>query len=86
MRGRRRAPGRPVTYGTTEAFLVHFGLERIADLPGLDELRGAGLLEGSVPKGFRIPTPRDEEDLLPDEDPLDAPDLLDWMPPDGEDG
>ncbi|RYE72389.1 MAG: SMC-Scp complex subunit ScpB, partial [Hyphomicrobiales bacterium] len=38
MRGRRRTPGRPVTYGTTEAFLDHFGLESLADLPGLDEL------------------------------------------------
>ena len=39
-RGRRRAPGRPVTYGTTEAFLVHFGLDSIKDLPGLAELQG----------------------------------------------
>src|SRR5712675_3342801 len=38
IRGRRRTPGRPVTYGKTEAFLVHFGLESISDLPGMDEL------------------------------------------------
>jgi segregation and condensation protein B len=79
MRGRRRSPGRPVTYGTTDSFLVHFGLERIADLPGLEDLRGAGLIEGTVPPGFRIPVPSGDEGLLPDEDPLDAPDLLDWV-------
>ena len=44
MRGRRRTPGRPVTYGTTDAFLDHFGLESLGDLPGLEELKGAGLL------------------------------------------
>jgi segregation and condensation protein B len=38
LRGRRKAPGRPVTYGTTEGFLSHFGLDALADLPGLDEL------------------------------------------------
>ena len=42
LRGRRKAPGRPVTYGTTEAFLSHFGLDALADLPGLDELKGCG--------------------------------------------
>src|SRR5215216_5007183 len=39
MRGRRRAPGRPVTYGTTEVFLTHFGLDSVGDLPGVDELK-----------------------------------------------
>ena len=43
--GRRKTPGRPVTYGTTEDFLVHFGLESIKDLPGLTELKAAGLLD-----------------------------------------
>ena len=38
-RGRRKAPGRPMTYGTTETFLSHFGLDAVGDLPGLDELR-----------------------------------------------
>jgi segregation and condensation protein B len=51
-RGRRKAPGRPITYGTNEAFLSHFGLEEVTDLPGLDELKGAGLLEGNMPSGF----------------------------------
>lgn len=44
-RGRRRTTGRPVTYGTAEAFLEHFGLAAIDDLPGLDELKATGLLE-----------------------------------------
>ncbi|MBH0238965.1 SMC-Scp complex subunit ScpB [Methylobrevis albus] len=86
MRGRRRAPGRPVTYGTTDHFLVHFGLDAIGDLPGLEELRGAGLLEGQVPPGFRIPVPRDDDMLAPDEDPLDGAGVLDYGRPDGEDG
>ncbi len=57
LRGRKRIPGRPITYGTTEAFLLHFGLENIGDLPGLDELKGAGLLDGRLPPGFDIPSP-----------------------------
>ena len=47
-RGRRRVPGRPITYGITDRFLEHFALESIQDLPGLGELRAAGLLEGEV--------------------------------------
>jgi len=57
LRGRRRTPGRPVTYGTTEEFLVHFGLENVGDLPGADELKAAGLLDGRLPAGFEVPTP-----------------------------
>jgi segregation and condensation protein B len=45
MRGRRRTPGRPVTYGTTDAFLSHFNLEALSDLPGIEELKAAGLIE-----------------------------------------
>ena len=71
MRGRRRTPGRPITYGTTPAFLDHFGLDRLSDLPGLDELKGAGLIEGRVSKGFVIPTPGDDEALRDDEEPLE---------------
>jgi len=44
-RGRRESPGRPMTWGTTDEFLDHFGLSRVTDLPGMDELRAAGLLE-----------------------------------------
>ena len=61
-RGRRKAPGRPITYGTTEQFLTHFGLEEVGDLPGLDELKGAGLLEGNLPPGFAVPLPSDDID------------------------
>lgn len=44
-RGRRRVPGRPVTWGTTEQFLDQFGIEHIEDLPGIEELKAAGLLD-----------------------------------------
>lgn len=72
LRGRRRTPGRPVTYGTTEAFLDHFGMEEIRDLPGLDELRGSGLLSGRIPPGFMVPSPTVlPDELSMDEDPLD---------------
>lgn len=71
LRGRRRVPGRPVTYGTTEEFLIHFGLEAIGDLPGLEELRGAGLFDGRLPQGFAVPEPNDSGDLAEDEDPLE---------------
>jgi segregation and condensation protein B len=71
MRGRRRSPGRPITYGTTDAFLIHFGLESIQDLPGLDELRGAGLLEGPSTAGMHVPMPSDPAVLSSEEDPLE---------------
>lgn len=79
LRGRRKAPGRPVTYGTTDTFLLHFGLEQIGDLPGLDELKSAGLFDGQLPKGFGVPRPRDEAALSEDEEPLEdgASDLFD---------
>jgi segregation and condensation protein B len=44
-KGRRRTPGRPVTWGTTDAFLDHFGLESLDTLPGIAELKAAGLLD-----------------------------------------
>lgn len=72
MRGRRRTPGRPVTYGTTQAFLSHFGLNEIGDLPGMQELRGAGLLDATMPPGFDMPIPKVSDELTPDEDPLDG--------------
>ena len=74
-RGRRKAPGRPITYGTTEGFLSNFGLEEVGDLPGLEELKGAGLIEGSLPTGFGVPVPSDDTTLRDDEDPLDPGDL-----------
>jgi segregation and condensation protein B len=74
-RGRRKTPGRPITFGTTEAFLGHFGLQSIGDLPGLDELKGTGLLDGRLPPGFSVPVPSDEPTLRDDEDPLEPGDL-----------
>jgi segregation and condensation protein B len=71
MRGRRRAPGRPVTYGTTEEFLEHFGFDNVQDLPGLSELKGAGLLDSNLPPGFSIPEPNDSPLLTPDEEPFE---------------
>lgn len=71
MRGRRRTPGRPITYGTTDAFLEHFGLASLADLPGAAEMRAAGLLSLDLPADFAVPTPGE---LSPDEDPLEAGD------------
>jgi segregation and condensation protein B len=73
MRGRRRTPGRPVTYGTTEEFLRHFGLNDLLDLPGLLELKGAGLLDANLPPDFDIPQPQGGAGLAEDEDPLDDP-------------
>jgi segregation and condensation protein B len=81
-RGRRKAPGRPVTYGTSEAFLSHFGLDAVADLPGMEELKGSGLLDGRLPAGFSVPLPSDDPALREDEDPLEPGDLdLGLAPP-----
>ena len=78
MRGRRKTPGRPVTYGTTEQFLDHFQLEEIRDLPGLEELKGAGLLSARLPANFAVPVPPvDPDDLTDQEDPLTDIDLED---------
>jgi segregation and condensation protein B len=74
-RGRRKTPGRPLTFGTTEAFLSQFSLETLADLPGLEELKGAGLLDTRLPTGFEVPAPSDDPALRDDEEPLEAGDL-----------
>jgi segregation and condensation protein B len=83
-RGRRKAPGRPITYGTTDAFLSNFGLEEVGDLPGLEELKGSGLIEGSLPSGFAVPIPNDDSTLRDDEDPLEPGDLDLGLAPAGE--
>lgn len=86
MRGRRRSPGRPVTYGTAEHFLVHFGLNAISDLPGLDELRGTGFIDARVSAGLTVPLPNDGEALRDDEDPLEPEFDLSFAPePEGDD-
>lgn len=69
IRGRKKTPGRPVTYGTTDAFLVQFGLEAVGDLPGMDELKAAGFLDAVPPGGFEVPTPSNA--LAPDEEPYE---------------
>jgi segregation and condensation protein B len=74
-RGRRKAPGRPITYGTTETFLSQFGLDVLSDLPGLEELKGSGLLDGRLPAGFAVPMPSDDPALNEDEDALEPGDL-----------
>ncbi|MEW6767818.1 MAG: SMC-Scp complex subunit ScpB [Pseudomonadota bacterium] len=74
-RGRRKTPGRPLTFGTTEAFLSQFSLETLGDLPGLEELKGAGLLDTRLPTGFDVPAPSDDPALRDDEEPLEAGDL-----------
>lgn len=83
LRGRRRVPGRPVTFGTTAGFLDHFGLESISDLPGLDDLKAAGLFDGRLPAGFSMPAPSDDPALQDDEDDLD--DTMDLFTPAIED-
>jgi segregation and condensation protein B len=75
MRGRRRAPGRPITYGTTDRFLEHYGLASLADLPGAAEMKAAGLLDLDMPPDFAPPDPLRnvvEEDPL---EPGDAPEF-----------
>ena len=87
LRGRRRTPGRPVTYGTTNEFLEHFGLESLDTLPGKSEFQAAGLLESALPVGFEMPRPAsdDSDDLdgmSPEFDEQDASFHTDYL---GED-
>jgi len=83
MRGRRRTPGRPVTYGTTDGFLAHFNLETIADLPGRNDLKAAGLLDPRLPKDFEMPTPMEvlgaDDDLDPMEEEEDTEFVMDFL-------
>ena len=76
MRGRRRSPGRPITFGTTEGFLEHYGLASLADLPGAPEMKSLGLAGAELGFDFKAPDPslapaEDEEPL----DPADAPEF-----------
>ncbi|MBL0948435.1 SMC-Scp complex subunit ScpB [Brevundimonas sp.] len=74
LRGRRRTPGRPVTYGTADRFLEHFGLASLNDMPGLQEMKAAGLLDMSLPRGFEVPDPGRASDGDDDLDLLDTED------------
>ena len=86
-KGRRRTPGRPVTWGTTEGFLDQFGLENLDDLPGLEELKAAGLLDkraaianiGDAGRAGQIDA--DDGHVFDDDEPLMAEPL---DPDDGE--
>jgi segregation and condensation protein B len=71
-RGRRRLPGRPVTWGVTDAFLDHFGLESVASLPGIEELKAAGLLEHRPGLGI-LSALRDQAGDEPEENDDEAP-------------
>jgi len=76
LRGRRRTPGRPVTYATADRFLEHFGLASLYDLPGAADMKAAGLLDLSLPTGFEVPDP--SRGTTDDEDPIedgDAPEF-----------
>ena len=84
LRGRRRSPGRPVTYGITDDFLAHFGLENQQGLPGIDELKAAGLLDRSAPADWGRNIGQGEEDPLESEE--ETPPELDLAPePEPED-
>lgn len=67
-RGRRRTPGRPLTFGTTDAFLSQFGLASLDALPGKDDLKGLGLLDPRAAGEIEVPRPGEE--LASDEEPL----------------
>lgn len=73
-RGRRRTPGRPLTWGTSPAFLDHFGLADLADLPGIDDLKSAGLLRKGQVIGGLVDAVDDDDLDVEGED--DSPDLL----------
>lgn len=70
---RRQTPGRPVTYVVTEAFLDHFGLESARDLPGLRELRAAGLLDNRPTPGSDTGDDDDQAGLFEDPETLEKP-------------
>ena len=77
-RGRRRTPGRPLTWGTSPAFLDHFGLADVGDLPGMDDLKAAGLLrKGQILGALMDHTPQDDD--IDDEDNSDADSLEDGL-------
>ncbi len=73
IKGRRKTPGQPMTYGTTDAFLEHFGLESLDTLPGKADLAAEGLLSDVIPSGVQMP----DEEALNEEDVLiqDASDV-----------
>ena len=84
-RGRRRTPGRPLTWGTSPAFLDHFGLADVGDLPGMDDLKAAGLLrKGQILGALMDHTPQNDD--LDDVDDSGADFLEDGLLEAGHDG
>ena len=84
MRGKRKdVPGRPTLYGTTDDFLQHFGLETVTDLPGLGDLKAAGLLDARLPPGFAVPSPVDGDDADDVEDTEDGEFIQDFHDEEG---
>ena len=84
-RGRRRTPGRPLTWGTSPAFLDHFGLADVGDLPGMDDLKAAGLLRKGQILGALMDHTLQSDDL-DDENDSDADFLEDGLLEAGYDG
>ena len=85
---RRETPGRPVTWMTTEQFLHHFGLDSLKDLPGLEELKAAGLLEAKpTTLGESLDMPEAPQEETPDEAPGEEFERAHEEPPidDGDD-
>ena len=76
--GRKKVPGRPIIYGTTERFLEYFNIEQISDLPGLEELKAAGLLESRLPPNLDIKEPKeiDQSQIEPFGDDENIDDLI----------
>ena len=86
-RGRRRTPGRPVTWGTTERFLDHFAMESIDDLPGMDELKAAGLIDKRPAIQTLSTRANTTSTNNPDElEELPEKDLINEIPLDPDDG
>ncbi|MEK9559012.1 MAG: SMC-Scp complex subunit ScpB, partial [Alphaproteobacteria bacterium] len=88
-RGRRRTPGRPLTWGTSPAFLDHFGLADLSDLPGIDDLKSAGLLDkGQVIGGLIDSVDDDDHDAFDETEGEGDPDLLEeaFLEADGDFG
>ena len=85
MRGKRKdVPGRPTLYGTTDDFLQHFGLETVTDLPGLADLKAAGLLDARLPPGFSVPSPVDGDDADDGDDDDEGEFVRDFHEEEGE--
>ena len=85
-RGRRRTPGRPLTWGTSPAFLDHFGLSDITDLPGMDDLKAAGLLRKGQILGALMDHNAGGDNDDGDDDDLDGDLLEDALLDAGYDG